>query len=606
MRSADYATDRRRAGALKLIPALVGTMGMAIGAVAVVPAVRSTTAESERTAVARKADFDVVVIASGRLESAVKTEIKCDLEKVSTGSTSTIIKLVDDGQMVKKGDVLCEIDSSEFTELVRRQQITVDEARAAFKQAELEVEVARLDLDSFKKGELSQTDRQFRGQIALARSDMTRQIDRLGWTRRMLSKGYFPPGQVTTEEVTLRKSELSLAQTERAFDNYQKFTVPKTMRALESVVNGSAATLEFQSIKLKREEERLALYQKQVERCTIKAPHAGMAVLANKPDRSPEVYEGATVRQRMTLLYLPELASLSVDALLHETVVNHVKPGMRSIVRIEPLPELDLHGAVVTVAPMPYRERQRESGSDITYFLGRVKLDNVPRGLRPGMSAELAFLSEQRKGVLSVPHEAIQNEGEDEICYVRLTNPDRVERRVVKVGQSSHDLVEILAGVKEGERVVLRAEVPQAPASRPPVNQFGGAWDLAKMPPPTQPARKNRGGFGGGGFGGGPGGFGGGGGGFGGGGMGGQRSGAGGPGGGGRGAAGGGAAKGARPGGVGRQGGAGGGFDFDDGMGGGLGPGGAGGAGGRRGGAGGAQGKRARGGGGGSDIGDLP
>jgi len=52
--------------------------------------------------------------------------------------------MVDDGASVKKGEVICELDASEYEEMTRRQRIVVEEATAAHSQASLALEVARL------------------------------------------------------------------------------------------------------------------------------------------------------------------------------------------------------------------------------------------------------------------------------------------------------------------------------------------------------------------------------------------------------------------------------------------------------------------------------
>src|SRR5262249_11874772 len=160
--------------------------------------------------------------------------------------------------------------------------------------------------------------------------------------------------------------------------------------------------LDFQTIRLNREEERLALYQRMVDSCTVRAPHAGFVIYANENGRPPSVYEGATVRQRQRLFILPDLSDMEVQALLHETVVNRIKVGMSARIRLEALPGLRLEGTVSSISPLPLLARRNEQNSDVTYFLGKVKLKETPDGVRPGMTAELDILKARREGVLAV------------------------------------------------------------------------------------------------------------------------------------------------------------------------------------------------------------
>jgi HlyD family secretion protein len=439
-------------------------------AVAFAPVVWPATEErGVQTATVRRASFETVVIASGRLESTQSTEIRCTLERLSGAAqgASTILSLVPDGSMVKKGDLLCELDSADYVELVRQQTINVQQARAAFRQTELTLQVAEIALQAYRDGELRETDRLYRGQIALAQSDLARQKDRLKWVNRMVEKGYYSSLQVSSETQTMRRLELTLAQLDLAFTNYRRFSAPKGLRAYESDVNAAKANHDFQSIKLRREEEKLANYKSMVERCTVRAPHDGFALYANRPDRPPQVDVGLPVRQRQQLFNLPDLSRMEVQALLHETVVNRVHPGMPVRVRLEALPGLELEGEVESVSPLPLMERKQERNSDVTYFLGRVRLSHKSEGLRPGMSAEVEIMTTQRQGVLAVPPTAVTDEGGRDVCYV--IREDRLEPRQVVVGQSSHDLVEVAEGLREGETVLLDASLFN-PASSPPTD----------------------------------------------------------------------------------------------------------------------------------------
>ena len=436
---------------------LVGVLVMGLALIG--PAVHPNTEEYPgRTAKARHCDFDALIVASGRIESTNSTQIRCTLERVANGITPTILSLIDDGTTVKQNDILCEIDSSDYQELVRQQTITVQQARAVHRQTELDLEVSKLGLDAYLHGDMITVDRQYNGQIALAKSDLSTRNDRLYWTERMVEKGYASVLQVATDRQSVLAATLALAQSERGFDLYKRFTMPKMLRGLQSQINGARSQLDFQSIRLKREEERLELYQKMVESCTVRAPHAGFVIYANQAGRVPTVYEGAAVRQRQELFSLPDLTKMEVQMLLHETVVNRVKLGMPVKVQLEAIPGLVLEGTVSSVSSLPLTARKNEQGSDVTYFLGKVLLKETPEGLRPGMSTELEITTAHREAVLAIPQTALINAGDQQYCVVLQRDQDNhlhYEQRPIKTGSSSHDMVEILDGLRAGEEVLL-------------------------------------------------------------------------------------------------------------------------------------------------------
>ena len=141
---------------------------------------------------------------------------------------------------------------------------------------------------------------------------------------------------------------------------------------------------------------------------------------------------------------------MEVAAVLHESVVREVRPGMPARVKVEALSGRVLEGHVVSISPLPV---SNNFFSDIRYFYAIVKLDTLPAGLRPGMTAEVTIQTMRRPDVLTVPAEALRVEEGQDVCYVACD--DHLERREVQIGQTTQDRLEVTAGLDEGEAVVL-------------------------------------------------------------------------------------------------------------------------------------------------------
>jgi len=409
-------------------------------------------------AAVRRADLSVVLTAGGRVESAKQTVIECELENLEVrvkgqgmraSGASTILSLIPDGTMVQRGDVLCRLDASDYEELVRQQKMSVERARADHQQAGLDLDVARMAVREFREGTLEQTRKDFDGRLAQAQTDWQRATDRRAWARRMLAKGYVPVSLVLNEDLAQRRAAFSISQTRTARAIFERFGIPKTIQTLQSEVLAAEAILNYQTRRLQRHEDRLAHLERQVERCTIRAPHEGFVIYAHDEQRGLRIEEGIAVRQRQRLFYLPDLGRMEVVTLVHESVASRVGPGMRARVRVDGVPNDVLEGHVVSVAQLP----TRNFFNDLRYFVATVALDTLPRGLRPGMSAEVAIATARRRAVLAIPPEALVVEQGRDVCYV--TRADVLERREVRVGGSTRDLIEVSAGLHEGEQVVL-------------------------------------------------------------------------------------------------------------------------------------------------------
>ena len=291
-----------------------------------------------RTTPVRRTDLTAQMVASGRVESSERTIIECKLEpmdagvrgkSIGAGGASTILSIIPDGSTVKAGDVLCVLDSSEYEELLRQQTMTVERSEADHLAAQLNVEIARTALQEYRDGTRLQNREEMEGKIALAQSDLERAKERLAWTRRMFDKGYFSESQVRSEEFALEKSATQLGDGKESLHMFEKFFAPKYVHIFsQAEIIGAEAILGYQDARLKRNKERLEKVKQQVENCTIRAPHDGFLIYANDERMNLVIEEGMMVRQRQRLFYLPDLGHMEVETMLHESVVDEVKPGM--------------------------------------------------------------------------------------------------------------------------------------------------------------------------------------------------------------------------------------------------------------------------------------
>jgi HlyD family secretion protein len=418
------------------------------------------SAEPPKCWTVRRADFDVPVLAPGLVQCSEAVVIRCELERMNfgtgasaQGNASTIMSLIPEGTFVKKGDLLCELDSSDFRALAEQQQIKVAQAKAEERQAALDLEIAEISEHEYKEGLSRQTVQQYLGQLALARSDLQRGSDRLHWSARMLEKGYLSAAQLTTEQLAFQRSKATVDSLEQTYRNYQKFAVPRESITYQSLIEGAKAQHQFQMIRLQHEEERLAYYERQVEHCTIRAPQDGVVIYANEKRRAATILLDAPVRQRQQLFFLPDITHLEVAVYLHETVVERINVGMPVRIRAASRPDEHLEGHVVFVSPLPLLNRDQDSSNELKYYVGRVQIDSAHEDLMPGVTAEVEIITARRHDEMVIPCEAVKVEDGQKVCYV--VKEDHFERREVEVAPATHDLVQVLNGLKEGEKVAV-------------------------------------------------------------------------------------------------------------------------------------------------------
>src|SRR5262249_14578007 len=207
--------------------------------------------------------------------------IRCELENLAgssstSGGSSTLIWMLPEGTPVRRGDVLARLDGATYEEMLRQQVIVVEQAKASHLQTRLDYEIARLAVREYLEGTVKETVQGMEGAIALARSDLSRAQERLEWTKRMNQKGYASVAQIVTDRQALATLDLALKRQLGAYDLFMRFTLPKTEKTLRAAVTTAETSMNSEYVKLQRQLERHALLKKQVDRCTIRAPHDGI------------------------------------------------------------------------------------------------------------------------------------------------------------------------------------------------------------------------------------------------------------------------------------------------------------------------------------------
>ena len=178
--------------------------------------------------------------------------------------------------MVKPGDVLATLDASTYEEMLRQQEITVEQAKASHLQASSTTRSLYWPFANTATALSKRRLKGMEGSIALARSDLSRAKDHLTWTERMKEKGYASPAQIVSEKHTVSQLELALTKQLTSLELFQRFTLPMTEKSLQGQVTSAETASPTKVSGCSASSIGLQLLKKQVTRCTIRAPHDGV------------------------------------------------------------------------------------------------------------------------------------------------------------------------------------------------------------------------------------------------------------------------------------------------------------------------------------------
>ena len=167
------------------------------------------------------------------------------------------------------------------------------------------------------------------------------------------------------------------------------------------------------------------------------------AVVVEKP-----IVQGARFAPGETILRLADLSKVWLIANVPASTAGGVVVGQRAIFQSPTLPGETFTGQVTFVQPVIDPQTRT--------LAVRVELPNPAGVLRPGLFGDVTLTRDTSAAVLTVPRSAVLDSGTRQLVLVQVAE-GRFEPRPVVVGERSGDMVEILEGVREGERVVVSA-----------------------------------------------------------------------------------------------------------------------------------------------------
>jgi HlyD family secretion protein len=433
-----------------------------------------------KTKEVRRGDLSVVLSADGNVESAVNIDLKCEV-----AGGSAILWIVEDGEQVKKDDKLVELDSSALEEKVNTQRIAYEKARALMIQAEKDFAAGKIAVQEYLEGTYVTELLKVESQITIAAENLRSSQNTLDHSQRMFRKGYISALDLASQTFSVQRAQLELDSAHTAKDVLVKYTKVKMLQELESKRDSAEAQVNSEKASFALEESRLKRLEAQVEKCVITAPADGMAVYANPTDHhgraeQPLIEEGAAVRERQTILQLPDLAQMQIKILVHESRIEALGRALREaknsgeeLLATMVIQGKQLHGHVESIANQPAPPDFRTG--NIKQYPAIVAIDGTADGLRPGMTAKCDIVLDRRPDVLMIPVASVIDYQGDYVCWVLTATG--FERRPLLVGiigtttegslelgNNDNNVVEAKDGVNEGELVVLnpRAMVPEA------------------------------------------------------------------------------------------------------------------------------------------------
>ncbi|MDA1078561.1 MAG: HlyD family efflux transporter periplasmic adaptor subunit [Verrucomicrobia bacterium] len=404
---------------------------------------------------AKVAEFRLEIVEPGEVESAENVEIKSKVKSRGSGGVS-ILEIIPEGTLVKKGDFLVRLDDAGLQKELLRQRISVHQANANLVKAQADVEATKLALQEYLSGTFRQNEEQLESAEFVAKENFRRAEEYLAYSQKLAAKGYVSEAQLEADQFAVEKAvkELDLAQTRL------EVLRTHTQKAKVNDLNASILTTEAR-LESARNSYELELTQEreiedQIVNCTILSPADGEVTYANENNKGVVIAEGEEVRENQTIIRLPDSSRLLVQAKINESRVEQVKTGMKCRITIDAIRDVELEGSVQSVSdyPWPAFDRYR---AHIKEYGTKIIINDAPKGLRTGMTAKVTILSELIEDALQIPLPAVFRKKGQAYCLV-AGEEEELELREIELGPNNMSHAVVRSGLQEGESVVINPD----------------------------------------------------------------------------------------------------------------------------------------------------
>ena len=336
------------------------------------------------------------------------------------------------------------------TELVSLRTVIQKVNASGTIQPETEVKISAESTAFIDSITVKEGDRVYKGQHLIS-------LDR----KRILSNYNSASSSVRSAQARLKQELASKKRVESMYE--QNLASDQELEAVQ-------ASFEIANSQLEQAKANLDSRKDELDKARIMSPQDGIVTRIYK-----EVGEMAVggMFQADNLMIIADLSRMEVIIDVNENDVVSVSIGDTTEIEIDAFTDTLFYGVVSEIAHMS-EVAGMGSQQQVTNFQVKVRMLNVPKGTRPGMSATADIITEKKKNILSIPIQSLTaRKDSDEMVFLvsdkmlvkegdeSKPSDKKVKKGMkfvhstpVKVGISSETHYEIKSGILEGDRIV--------------------------------------------------------------------------------------------------------------------------------------------------------
>jgi RND family efflux transporter MFP subunit len=229
---------------------------------------------------------------------------------------------------------------------------------------------------------------------------------------------------------------------------------PQALDLARTTADSYRARIQSTDEQVRAADARIKVAKQDLDNCTVRAPFAGVVV--SKDAQVGEMVSPVSAGGGFTrtgIATIVDMNSNEVEVDVNESYIARVEPGQPVTSVLDAYPDWKIPSHVRTVIPTADRQKATVKV--------RISFDKLDPRILPDMGVKVTFLGEDTGAAKAAarvlaPHDAVRQENGQPVVF--LYRDGKVERRAVRVGATQGNDVEIIAGVADGDRLVVGSE----------------------------------------------------------------------------------------------------------------------------------------------------
>lgn len=386
---------------------------------------------TNQTMVVQTKDWVVQIQANGVVQAVQKINL-------SPEESGRIAQLsVTEGDRVEKGQIIARMSSE-------RIQAQVNQYQALLAKAKSDLELKQAGTRSEEIAEAKARVSTAEASVAAAQAKLNHAIEELRRNQMLVQEGAISRNAFGEFIAKQGEAKANLeAELARLKEQQQSLNKANNGLRPQEIAQAEAEVAQAKA--------QLAFYQSQFNNTVIRAPFAGIITrrFAQEgdfvtPTTSASSSEGATSTS------IAELSSgLEIEAKIPEATISKINLGQTVDIQADTYPNETFKGRVSLIAPRAVQE------NNVTSFRVKAALSTGQVKLKSGMNVRLTFLGKPIKNALVIPLAAVVTQPNGQAGVYVADEQNRARFQAIQVSATSADQVQVLAGLKKGDRVFI-------------------------------------------------------------------------------------------------------------------------------------------------------